>query len=955
VRDDLRLDLALHVCAVVGLVVTSWLLVRGLISPLRTTHDTPPIAFVRDMINSARTRPAKIPFWQDAQSGTALHERDQVFTSARSSATVEFVSGQRIQLEENSLVVIELEAQSPALNIRRGIVYIVSGASARGDVAFRVNGVKGLVRSGESKAVVDVARDGTASVYVLSGGATLESASGPVEVIARHVSEVSASGVVAEAEAARVMLESPAWDSEFLLGPDTAVEFSWSLQGQLEDVQLELASDLHFESVFRRVPAAGQSVRVSGLRAGRWYWRVTGSSRGVSYKSDTRQINFGELIPPRILLPMPKELVVVRNGKARVTLDWISPAPKAAAEFELQRVGDGAGRREVAQEPRVIRLARAPHVLVDIFDHIKDSGGGGSGVSGGAGAWQVRARSVFPGGEISGWGVPVSFQIGEEPEPEAPQLVFPPNGARLPFAEVHLRGTGPKVMNLVFEVSRGENFSGEVIRLAEDGLKARFQPPEAGEWWWRASGEDFLGRKLPLSSPRKMELTTRRMLTPPQIRDQEIQLSPPAQPKSDKPAPSGASIEPQRRRWLGDVLNWIFPVAVARESADTSDALQVTSSSVATGRGSDKGAVTVRWPVVEGASGYQLQIAAQQDFAGATIEVDVRTRDASWSWTNARAGLWWYRVAVFDGDDISQFSEPAQLRVLPAAVTPEKVAQRSEPKTEPKTQAPAKTMKDAAVPEVASPSLATSVPPVRPAAPPVGPTSTPAPEVVEQKTESLKPPSKPKPPVSAASLVLMRAGTSWLDTRWNAPSVHRQIEGRLDSSFGVLAQGWWRRTLRASLAASRFGTDVVDLGHLRLEFGPTFEARRNFWLGPIIQGESTWLPGFPRENGRTLIQRNQVGLWRLGIFWHRKAGLWNHSGSLAVGRVMATDRWQRPVKPTPALDLSLFQVVQRRWILGASAAASLLDLDQVLWSEGQEAATLRHLRMDLSIDLGLGF
>ena len=908
-HDDLRFELTLHVAASIVLIAVSWLLVRGLNTAPHQSSSSPPVAFVTETINTTRTRPAKIPFWQDAAQGTPLYERDQVFTSPKSSAAVEFVSGQKIQLEESSLVVIELESQSPALNIRRGIVYIVSGANARGDVAFRVNGVKGRVRAGESKAVVDVARDGTASVYVLSGGATLESPQGPVEVIARHVSQVSQSGVVAEAEAARVMLESPAWDSAFLLEPETPVAFSWSLQGQLDDVHLELATDSHFESIYRRVPVQGQTVTLSGLRPGKWYWRVVGTSRGVGYKSDTRQINFTELAPPRILVPSPNELFTLRDGKSRVTIDWLPPALKAAAEFELSRGDD---------PPRIIRADRPPHIMdqSSSFD---------------AGVWSIRGRSVFPAGQTSSWSSPVAFSVGEEAKPVPPQLVAPPDGARLPFAEVLLKGTGPKVMNLVFEVSRGENFTGDVIRLSENALKARFQPPEAGVWWWRASGEDFLGRTLPLSEPRKMEFTTRKTLAPPRLKDQDLQINP-QDPRQDDDAtspPSGAFLMPVERSWTETLLHWIAPVAWANEARNTRASPPV-------------GSVTVRWPAVEGAAGYQVQIAAQKDFVA--LEHDERTRESQWTWSEARAGVWWYRVAVWDGDELSEFSEPAQLRVTPPP--------------------PVIAAKPAPIPPVVAakpqpvPSKPARNPTPTPAQKPAPNDTVEAPPATPVPTLATAPPSPvetPKPPVPAASLVLLQAGSSWLDASWETEDVTRRIEGRIDNHLGLLAQVWWRRTLRVAITAQQLNANLAKYSAMRAEFGPTWELSRDFWWGPVVQGEQTLVTGFPREQGTTIVDQEQIALWRVGMFWHRKAGRWHHMGSLAYGQIMPPAVWGARSKPSPALDLALLHQIPRRWLLGLSTSASSIELYDVTWREEQKPAVLRQKRIDVALNVGVGF
>ena len=127
------------------------------------------------------------------------------------------------------------------------------------------------------------------------------------------------------------------------------------------------------------------------------------------------------------------------------------------------------------------------------------------------GRWHLRVRGISPEG-LEGPGAVRDFQL--RARPEAPFLVEPPGGAKLPVGDVTLRWThNPDASTFVVEVARDARFT----QLAQSDARVRgdaavFHPTNSafgaadGLYWWRVASVAADGRRGAWSEPQALVL-----------------------------------------------------------------------------------------------------------------------------------------------------------------------------------------------------------------------------------------------------------------------------------------------------------------------------------------------------------------------------------------------------------------------------------------------------------------
>jgi hypothetical protein len=670
--------------------------------PASTAAKGEVIATVEDAQNDVRMRPAAMPAWEVLSTGRELRQRDHVFTSEGASTNILFKDGSKLTVNESTLVVMELESQSPALDIRRGIVYIVSGKSET-DVVFTVNGVRGNVKAGHSEAVINVGRDGSADVVVVKGVATI----GKMDIISRHASRVAKDGTFSAPAPMALILDQPAWDADVFLSTNKDVNFAWIVQAPLKDLQMQLASDAQFSAVARTLAVRGSQATVGNLPVGRMFWRISGlrtNTDGTEERvnSDARRINFIAIVPPRARAPKADATLEHDTGPSKVFFDWTTPDGGSAVDLEIAT--SAATDKAIHQ----IHLARPPYLHEGLTD----------------GRYVYRLRATYTNGAVSSWSENVPFDIVSHTTTAPLIAVSPLDGASIASSRTSPRpipfwfSGGGHVKNLQLDLSATESFDELTAQTTAPGLKALWQPKAAGTYWWRARVQDVLGRTSDFTAPRqiKVVMTDIELLRPkdaallPSLASAEdrtfvwssvegakhyrVELTPDPvgsgpviRLDSTEPKVLWANPPPGRYRWRvtaepesgapplsSDSRSITVPKApLAPPTLEPKDIL-IEWGEKAGWRWRDVlfprayaapvigGRARITWSASYGATGYRLQISGTANFA--KVVLDERTEKNTFDWRDPEPGRYFYRVAAVSADGTAtEFSAPAELKV----------------------------------------------------------------------------------------------------------------------------------------------------------------------------------------------------------------------------------------------------------------------------------------------------
>lgn len=371
-------DVAIVVAALAGLLGVSALL---LVEPAPARAEAAATASVLERSGSVRHRPAESLVWDDARRGGRLAEGDAVFVGPGGAAAIALDDGGRLDLEENSLVVLATSARGgePAtVTLRRGAV---SASAAAGAVRIRGAGGEASLRPGAQARIAGGASWKRLDVALLSGHA-----------------EVSGSAGLASFP---IALASPSRSQRVYLSVDaSAVAFSWDPSAARGDA-IQIAREPGFAAALATFPGGRGAGTWTPPGPGTYYWRAV-DDRGV-VRSETRSLVAIEDRPPLAFSPADGEVVIAPAGRP-VPFWWTEVDGVAAYVVELSA---SPGFEDVALSAPATR----PGAWIDL--RLPE------------GEYHWRVRSADPERGRSPPSRRVSFRLAHASVPDAPELLAP--------------------------------------------------------------------------------------------------------------------------------------------------------------------------------------------------------------------------------------------------------------------------------------------------------------------------------------------------------------------------------------------------------------------------------------------------------------------------------------------------------------------------------------------------
>lgn len=276
--------------------------------------------------NDVRRKGADEIVWSRAKEGLSLFDHDAVQTLARSGAVIAFDEKNRIDMDENSLVIVKRAEENRILKERRSFMVVIEG-SLRGridaDGSEKVNWkittptavAEVNTRSGRGRPTdfqIRVNPDQTATVMVYSGVAKIKAQGVTVEVKENQTTHV---GLNAPPEAPQPILEPvelllPAGGAiSFYRDFPPEITFSWASLDRADRYRLQVAREASFEEPVLDETTEQTVFLYGNLKAGSYFWRVApiNAPSGIGRWSESREIHVTQKqIPPPLSVVSPK-------------------------------------------------------------------------------------------------------------------------------------------------------------------------------------------------------------------------------------------------------------------------------------------------------------------------------------------------------------------------------------------------------------------------------------------------------------------------------------------------------------------------------------------------------------------------------------------------------------------------------------------------------------------------
>lgn len=495
-------SLLVVVCA--GLTV--FVVTRAFAEQSRAAPPRVTVGRVEGSVNELRRRVDGSLVWNDLEAGDGVAARDTVFVGLDSSATVVLDDGARLELGENSLVVIRREQgaedQSLHVDLLRGVAVAKAGASS-----LQLNTDGQPVKLGANSAArLRTLAGGGGSVSV-SGGQVRVGKTDGRELVAGDRGVLSKSGLAVTRAA--VTLLAPEGGS-YLPAVNGASDILFRWSAHAGECSLELSEDGTFEAP-RVVRGRGGSLVVRDVAEGVHSWRVRcegldDGGRPFIGESEERTLTVVVDRAPDWVSPRPNEVVDQSKGPAPLALTWTQL--KGVTEYELQ-----LARGSAFDGPLITaRTSRPGHLVEQVLEEAD---------------YCARVRAARSASQPAArWSQHRCFKLLREPMLRAPRTFAPdretlpqekPTGTWLwslvggvawadgPRSAVVLRWEAvPGAAKYLLEISEDEAFSRVVVKTEVGENYFRWPTVVRRDHFWRVRALDATGRQGQVSEPVKL-------------------------------------------------------------------------------------------------------------------------------------------------------------------------------------------------------------------------------------------------------------------------------------------------------------------------------------------------------------------------------------------------------------------------------------------------------------------
>ncbi|PJZ68458.1 iron dicitrate transport regulator FecR [Leptospira perolatii] len=268
-----------------------------------------------------KTAQRKFPdrmLWEDLDQGMAVHDKDSIRTDEASEAIVYLNSGTQIELDPQSMVVLQLKENKENLELGEGSLLVINGKKALSvltgsvglnpklDSVFRTTKSKDGVRAEVQKGEIEWTEEGIVKSTLVAGESALEGKPFKNEL-----------NLISPEDSRRY----------FPVGKDETVEFSWNDSDNASDFWWEVSTQRDFSAIRHKKRVKGKSIK-ERFSEGIFFWRIrTFDGKSIS------QIHKFRILPnppPSLHYPAPGS----KHDERTVSFAW--SRLKIASGYRLQ-------------------------------------------------------------------------------------------------------------------------------------------------------------------------------------------------------------------------------------------------------------------------------------------------------------------------------------------------------------------------------------------------------------------------------------------------------------------------------------------------------------------------------------------------------------------------------------------------------------------------------------------
>ncbi len=442
-----------------------------------------PIATITFKYKTAERKFLERVVWDRLRQNSPLYNGDTVRTENLSEATVYFTDGNILDLSENSMAQVFLNADGGAgADIGMGSATVDSVDSKNG-MTITSGSMTVAVSKGSSVSA------GNNQMQVLKGTADVKTKDGELSVTQGEGLAVQNGGL-----SPKFVVTSPAPSSKVLYfdreGAD--IPFKWTVMGDAAqaDLSLEIAMDKNFSSIVyssKLESISSLNEFPVKLSAGNYYWRVTDAEQTLEASSRLQVI---QSLRPELLAPSENYSYYFRSKLPAVRLIWTESPLASVYRLEVSSTPDFSKNEidlRTASTSAIVSTLKAGKYYWRVTPY-----------------YTVNRIGFAQSGEVK------SFLVSRKESLSAPGLLIPEDNSFVdtdetaPDVNFSWRADSEASLYTV-TLSRDENLSSRTEKIETSSNYWSLPKSKSladGKWYWAVTMTDGEGNKSPISEIR---------------------------------------------------------------------------------------------------------------------------------------------------------------------------------------------------------------------------------------------------------------------------------------------------------------------------------------------------------------------------------------------------------------------------------------------------------------------
>jgi hypothetical protein len=490
------------------LVLFSVLLYRNYTKKIQAS-DNPTIGVLTFKTKTIQRKYDGEVVWESIPTETQIKNKDTIRTDKLSEAVLTLEDGTKIQIGENSMILVDFSDKKWNLNFAYGTLSAVKSESGESALSIQSGNNKIEVGSGELS-INRVGED--LEVNLSSGAAKIKTGDKESDIGTDQKARVTSGGIEVLKQGVRGILPA---DRSFRL-VDTSkstIRFEWEKAQEISPrVRFEISKDLGFRKIYRSKELTA-TVHSEILEPAVYYWRL-------GYKTGEGKSEFSPVYRFSLLQRESVSLYTPNPSQAFRTLPSVSLPPVLFSWSKSDLFSSYA--LEIAKDPQFSSLL--------ITKETRSSSIGIPDMSPGSYYWRVRARSAVPN-ESDLVSETRNFLIETRTELEKIKTVYPARNEILARDRIEKSG-------IVLSWKGSTDYFGYEVILAKDQdfkniLQKETQSNnfmkiatdlDPGTYFWKVTGDGKDGTKLDsdIASFQIKEGMELKLLNPPNGSRQEL-------------------------------------------------------------------------------------------------------------------------------------------------------------------------------------------------------------------------------------------------------------------------------------------------------------------------------------------------------------------------------------------------------------------------------------------------